>query len=666
MASYSTPGVYYERADVGAPPIAPLRTDVAGFVGIARQGPVHLAVPIDSWRQFQAWFGEFTGAGYLAYGVRAFFECGGVRAWVVRVSSPTVAAAEFVVGTATVPRAWRIAASSPGVWGNDLDARLVATHRAQTRSRPAQSMPEYTTVESVAGFVRGSHVRVPISPALVVYRIVSFVDVVEKRLYWIHPDPRERRPWEQALTGLDLNDALVLESVEYTLLMRRDGRLAARYEDLSLVPEHPRYGPALVPGLPSPPPDERGWSVPLAPPPVAIRDDRDDLASIAVSEPLDVADDFQPLTGGADGLAALSVRDFIGEPWSPFDTDLVNAERRRGLRALERAREVALVAVPDIHIQPVPPPEQRPLPPCEPDPCLPPPPPAPAAPQPRAIGDLPPRFDEDEIFRVQAAMIEHCETCRDRVAILDPPYDMARDPRLGLAGIRAWRRRFDSSFAALYFPWSVVSDPLRLGGSPTRAIPPSGHVTGFIAATDIRVGVHKAPANGPLAWLQALTVPIEDEWHGVLNDSHVNAVRAFRGRGLRIFGARTLATDSDWRFLNVRRLLLMIEEAIMLASQWAVFEPNDATTRARLHLSLTSFLLELWRRGALAGATPQESFFVRCDEETNPPEVRNCGELVAEVGVAAVKPFEFVVLRVGRVQNQFEIYETGTPSGVLA
>src|SRR5262249_25953379 len=110
----------------------------------------------------------------------------------------------------------------------------------------------------------------------------------------------------------------------------------------------------------------------------------------------------------------------------------------------------------------------------------------------------------------------------------------------------------------------------------------------------------------------------------------------------------------------------MIEKAVALASQWAVFEPNDTVTRTRLHLSLTSFLLELWRRGALAGATPQEGFFVRCDDDTNPPEVRNRGELVAEVGVAAVKPFEFVVLGVGRVQNQFEVTETSTQSGVLA
>jgi len=200
---------------------------------------------------------------------------------------------------------------------------------------------------------------------------------------------------------------------------------------------------------------------------------------------------------------------------------------------------------------------------------------------------------------------------------------------------------------------------LRLDGAPTRVIPPSGHVTGFIAQTDLAIGVEKAPANGPLGWIQDLTVVIEDAAHGVPNDEHVNVLRAFPGRGLRIFGARTVSSDADFRFVNVRRLLLMIERAVALASQWAVFEPNDDNTRAKLHLSLTSFLVALWQRGALAGKTPQGAFFVRCDTTNNPPDDRANGRMVADVGVAAVTPFEFIVLRVGRADNEFEVAETG-------
>lgn len=665
MADYLTPRVYYEQVDAGAPPIAPLRTDVTGFVGIARRGPLHRAIPIDSWRQFRAWFGDVFGAGYLACAARGFFECGGRRAWIVRVSSPAAATASRWIPAAAIPRAWRIEGSSAGVWGNDLDVRLVETHRAQTRTRAATSTPEYSTVASVAGFVRGSHVRVPTGPGAFLYRIVSWVDADEKRLYWIHPVPRERRSWEQPLTAPDPNASLVIETIEYTLLVRAEARLLARYEDLSLVPDHPRYGPAIVSGLPKPPLNERGWSVPLAPPLVAIVEAREE-GDIALAAPLVVSADDKPLAGGADGLSSLAVRDFIGEATSPLDSDQVIADRRRGLRALERAREVALVAIPDIHIQPLPPPEQRPLQPCVPDPCVPAPPPLPAIPRLRAIGDLPPIFGEDDVYRVQAAMIEHCESLRDRVAILDAPFASARDARLGLDAIRAWRRRFDSSFGALYFPWVAISDPLGLPAAPTRAIPPSGHVAGLIADTDRRIGVHKAPANAELSWVQDLTVPIDDAWHGVLNPSHVNTIRAFPGRGIRVFGARTLASDPDWRYLNVRRLLLMIEEAIRLSIQWATFEPNDSGTRTALHLSLTGFLIALWQNGALAGKTPQEAFFVRCDEDNNPPDARANGRLLAEVGVAAVKPFEFVVVRVARVDNEFEVAEAGTAAGAFA
>jgi hypothetical protein len=398
---------------------------------------------------------------------------------------------------------------------------------------------------------------------------------------------------------------------------------------------------------------------------VRIDEQRDEMDLAALTLFKTPSEDWLPLRGGWDGLSALTLRDFVGEASDPLADAAEPARPRGGLACLRDVDEPTLLAMPDIHIQPEPPPEHQPALECIPDPCLPSPPPGPAAPRPEPVDDLPPRFSEAEIYAAQLAMVNQCEARRDRIALLDAPYATACDDRLGIAAIRAWRKRFDSKFAALYFPWLQVVDPLRLGGRPTRAVPPSGHVAGFCAKTDWEAGVHKAPANGALEWVQDVTLLLGDTPHGILNEEGVNLVRAYPGRGIRIFGARTVSSDLDWRYLNVRRLLIMIEKSLGVASQWAVFEPNDFRTRAKLHLSFTSFLMALWQRGALAGKTPAEAFFVHCNEGNNPPEARVRGELLAKIGVAPAKPFEFVVLRVGRVDNQFEISEAAQMGGVF-
>ena len=197
----------------------------------------------------------------------------------------------------------------------------------------------------------------------------------------------------------------------------------------------------------------------------------------------------------------------------------------------------------------------------------------------------------------------------------------------------------------------------------TRDIPPSGHVAGQCARTDIEVGVHKAPANDPLSWVQDVTVVIGDALHAILNPSGINVVRPLSGRGIRIMGARTVSSDPSWRYVNVRRLMMMIEKAIDVATQWAAFEPNDFYTRGKLVLALSSFLIALWQRGALAGKSIEEAFFVKCDETNNPPAERENGRLFADVGVAPSNPFEFIVLRVGRTNNEFEVTEFPLDAG---
>jgi phage tail sheath protein FI len=662
VQSPQTPGVYYERVDASAPSIALLRTDIAAFVGIASRGPLHQPLPVQSWRQFQAYFGDFTGSGYLAYAVRAFFENGGQRCWIVRVASEVAAPATVTLPSESFNDVWAISASSPGVWGNDLDIVIRETHRAQTRTIPQSSAAEYSTVLSSTGFGRATHARLS-QGAIRIQKVVSDVDAVNHRLLWMNSKREAPLPYDGPLTGFDPDRPILIESIEYTLRVRSLCGLIRVYDGLSLVPENPRYAPALLAEFKLPRYSGQPLKLPSAPEPVTITELRP-LPLVALESIAFTTDQIMPLTGGADGLAQLSTYDFIGEEIDPRDSDDTRAHKARGLRTLEDVREVAIVAVPDIHIQPEPAPRFSPPPPCIPDPCL----PVsvrPAVPRPLSLGDVPPVFPESAIYQVQSALILHCEKLRDRIALLDPPFSAARDDKLGVGAVRAWRSRFESKYAAFYYPWLRVVDPLRSPRSLVREIPPSGHVAGQYAQNDFQSGVHKAPANAPLIWAEDVTVFVDDAVHGILNPAGINAIRPLPGRGLRVFGARTMSSDIEWQYVNVRRLMMMIEKAVEAAIQWAVFEPNSVLTRAKLNLTLTNFLLSLWQRGALMGASAADAFFVECDDDTNPPEEREQGRLVATIGVAPSRPFEFIILRVGRAHNQFEISEASAGASGL-
>lgn len=203
---------------------------------------------------------------------------------------------------------------------------------------------------------------------------------------------------------------------------------------------------------------------------------------------------------------------------------------------------------------------------------------------------------------------------------------------------------FNSSFAALYYPWIYMSDPL--GG--TKLVPSSGAVAGTYAHTDSVRGVHKAPAgtsDGYLDSVSGIERIITKSEHDTLNQPGINVIRSFPTAGICIWGARTLA-DSEWKYINIRRLFLFLEESLDKATQWVVFEPNSPALWGSVIRNITAFLLRVWRDGALFGTTPEEAFFVKVDEENNPEEVRNAGQLVIEVGVAPVRPAEFVILRI--------------------
>jgi phage tail sheath protein FI len=244
---------------------------------------------------------------------------------------------------------------------------------------------------------------------------------------------------------------------------------------------------------------------------------------------------------------------------------------------------------------------------------------------------------------LEGHVIGHCEAAGNRMAILDPP------PGLEPRDVLDWRtsiRSRDSEAATLYWPWIEVADPLT---DRPLFVPPSGHVAGVWARTDNAHGVHRAPTDGTLLGAAGLAYTIRKDEQEELGRAGINSIRSFRGRGIRVWGSRTLSSDPEWQYVNIRRLFLYIEASLDAGTQWVVFEPNDEQLRKELRDSISRFLTRLWMDGALMGASPEEAFFVKCDQETNPPEVVESGQVVVEVGFAPLRPAEFVVLRISRL-----------------
>lgn len=301
------------------------------------------------------------------------------------------------------------------------------------------------------------------------------------------------------------------------------------------------------------------------------------------------------LTDGDDQVGALTDADYIGQ-------DDPDPDRRTGLQSLRNLEQVSVVAAPG---------------------------------------------------RVSAAMqnelIAHCELMRYRFAVLDgvpPPGDSMSD-------VQAQRQQFDTKYAALYHPWLLITDPYpqAIGAAPDYPVPPSGHVLGIYARTDIERGVHKAPANEVVRGVIGLQRVLNKEQHDILNPYpvNINVIRDFRpnNRGIRVYGGRCITSDSDWKYVNVRRLLIFIEASIDRGLQWVVFEPNAEPLWARVRRSITNFLTLVWRNGALEGTRVEEAFFVKCDRTTMTQTDIDQGRLICLVGVAPVKPAEFVIVRIG-------------------
>lgn len=307
------------------------------------------------------------------------------------------------------------------------------------------------------------------------------------------------------------------------------------------------------------------------------------------------AEGSYPLSGG--GIAPLTAADFIGDPAA-----------RTGLGGLEAHDDIRLLVCPDV-----------------------------------MAGYDGSDAARERVKMVQEAMVSHCERLKYRFAVLDTP------PGLNAQQAREWRNyvNFDTSYAALYYPWIEIAD-LSGSGSTSKLVPPSGHMVGIYNRTDADRGVHKAPANEVVLGAINIELNLSRGEQDTLNPIGVNCIRAFPGRGIRVWGGRTLSSNGAWRYINVRRLFIMVEASMDAGLQWVVFEPNDSTLWAKVRRDVTAFLRNVWRGGALFGTTPDQAFYVKCDEELNPSEVRDLGQLIIEVGLAPVKPAEFVIFRISQ------------------
>jgi phage tail sheath protein FI len=648
MFAYRAPGVYFERLDPRPPAIGLVRTDIAGFVGIATRGPLHRAVKVESWQQFASIFGGHAPNAHLAYAVEGFFTNGGATCWVARVADPRAAkTTEFDLLTPSGAVALTLAATSPGLWAANMVVALMRV--GEDRFTLTFRLPDGVQEVWRNLTMTGPHVDILDGTEVPALRLAlkdpadwsqpasATVTLAPGRAFRL--DIQVGTEKQESFPNLTIEGAPAAINAASALVTARDLRpdvanRAPRRAGVSAFAGEPRFiglvlndefqGSQLV--RVKSVGDASGYpeNTPAARRPALVAVDRKDPAVVV----------------GADGLESLRVEHFTGEsalPGGPL-----------GLETLRAVDEIGVVAIPDIMpkdkaAQQF---KQRPVR-CDlldAEPSL--------EIEPRLAPEFPKNFDENEISLAQGALIRHCEQLADRVAILDSLPGQLSPPE-----VTAWRNQFDTSYAGLYWPWILVNDPLTLTGV-VRRCPPSGHVAGIYARNDLRAGVHKAPANELVEGSKDLTAGIDDVGHGDLNSLGVNVLRAYAGRGIRVAGARTLSSDTALRYVNVRRLLLMIEESIDESCQWTVFEPNNPDRWREVARVSRNFVDGLWRRDMLDGASAEEAYFVKCDASTNPESETAAGRLTCLIGVRPPWPAEFVIVRIGKTESGTEIQET--------
>jgi phage tail sheath protein FI len=598
MPEYLSPGVYVEEYESGSVPMAGVGTSTAGFIGLAEKGPV-IGKPqfVTSFSDYMRIFGSYLSESkygdkrYLPYAVENFFINGGSKCYVMRV-----APSDAKPASGKTPAILTFKADNPGEWGNKIKVSIVPSSRQKT---PVYEVDGNDCVfKNVDGFYVGD--------------IVAFDDGRTKTYNKIKAIQEKTVTFENPVSSHIIDKSLVptkfVRSCEINVTVKCDDA-KEEYNFVSLNTDSPDY---IVSRLAKSElvNVEVSFKAPEAPKPVEVKSsdkkgdkDKQDESTTPVSKMIPsstsnaLSAPFEAIGGKGDSIVltfdggsegsinSISASDFIGSNGGPG--------KRTGIQAFIEVSDVSMMAVPGITI---------------PD--------------------------------VQLSLVAHCETTKSRFAVLDVPRNKKK-----VDEILEYKDMFDSSYAAMYHPWIEVFDPL---AKRSFYLPPSASMCGVYARCDLTIGVHKAPANEVVRACTGLEYAYNNAEQDRLNPAGVNLIRAFPGRGIRVWGARTCSSNGNWKYINVRRLFIFLEESIKANTNWVVFEPNTELLWARVQRSVELFLSSVWRSGALAGTAPNEAFFVDIGRSTMTQDDIDNGRLICVIGVAPVKPAEFVIFKIGQ------------------
>ncbi len=604
MPEYLAPGVYVEETSFRAKSIEGVSTSTTAFVGPTRRGPIgDTPELITSLPDFERVYGSLENlafadaAGnnpslnYVAHAARAYFDNGGARLYVMRTDNAGVAASAPLISPepAAAERITAVARFRGHAGNGRLTFRTVGRPVSDTRildSAPADLLLRVSVLERAADTDPW-----PATPAVSTYRKdVTGGVTTWPRIAGAGPNPLVADAALFTPTALRQSSAEAITlAVEFT---DRDG-YAQGWTDLSLSRSDPRWIGAVLAETPSSRADRLQHLIGLRFGADVSAADLHGAVTALAAVPGDTdGRRFVDLVGGADGSAPVAGNETSAGSYIA------------GLAVLGGLEDISIVAAPGSS----------------------------AYAEAQAIGN---------------ALIAHAERRRAyRIAVLDSlPNQLPGD-------VRTARGRIDSKYAALYYPWVIVPNPLARPGrdniAKEIALPPSGFVCGVYARNDVERGVYKAPANEIVRGALRFEIDVNFAQQEMLNPIGVNCLRYLSGRGYRIWGARLASSDPEWKYVSDRRYFNYLEASIDRGSQWAVFEPNGERLWANVRQTITDFLYSEWKGGALLGTSPEEAFFVRCDRSTMTQNDLDNGRLVCLIGVAIIRPAEFVIFRIGQ------------------